>query len=139
MLEDLAKFNGLRVFSLVLLVIATPQGRQIYDTANSVEAERGIKTFTWDVVEDNDHEIDREHEDEEHDEDSLDLAIEKRSCSYSKICSDLNDKISKYDPATKEKMCSAVGGCACSKDHYGKCDRCTKNDAMQNQGTKKKL
>lgn len=121
----------------MLLVIATPQGRQIYDRTKAVEAQRGIKTFTWDVVEDNDHEIDREHEDEEHDEDSLDLAIEKRSCCYSNICSCLDNAISKFDPETKEKICSAVGGCICRRHYNGTCLSCTKSDEMPNQGTKK--
>ncbi|XP_022809035.1 uncharacterized protein LOC111346015 isoform X2 [Stylophora pistillata] len=124
---NLAKFSGLRVFALVLLVIATPQGRQIYDRAKAVEAQRGIKTFTWDAVEDNDHEIHQEDEDEEHDEDSLDLAFEKRSGSNSCHCSVLNDAISNklFEPNILDKICREVFlGCICQTDPAGNCSVC---------------
>lgn len=126
MLEDLAKFNGLRVFSLVLLVIATPQGRQIYDTANSVEAERGIKTFTWDVVEDNDPEIHQEHDDEEHDEDFLDLAFEKKSAHKVSLCTKRQNTIKNCNLSSSDakSICEANNECRCRPNHRGECERC---------------
>lgn len=130
---NLAKFSGLRVFALLLLVIATPQGRQIYDRAKAVEAQPGIETFTWDAVEDNDHEIHQEHEDEEHDEDSLDLAFEKRSGSDRCACSALNSFISTVEPNTIYKICRDVMGCKCETDFSGNCTKCV----QQNQSGKR--
>lgn len=119
----------------MLLVIATPQGRQIYDRAKAVEAQRGIKTLPWDAVEDNDYEIRQEHEDEEHDEDSLDLAFEKRSCSDVCICSALNKALStalntalsKYKSKVIGELCEDEPGCICNYQPItGNCAKCSK-------------
>lgn len=97
----------------MLLVIATPQGRQIYDRANAVEAERGIKTFTWDFVEDNDPEIHQEHDDQEHDEDSLDLAFEKKSVSKGSQCTILQKFITEYNVSDDKAVTICNAGCKC--------------------------
>lgn len=127
MLGNLAKFSGLRVFALVLLVIATPEGRQTYDRTKAVEAQRGIKTLTWDAVEDNDYEFHQEHEDEEHDEDSLDSAFEKRSRSDGSLCSYLNEALSNCRSKAIEKVCQPEFGCECRYDpSSNSCARCVK-------------
>lgn len=110
----------------MLLVIATPQGRQIYDRTKAVEAQPGIKTFTWNAVEDNDHEIHQEHEDEEHGEDSLDLAFEKRSGCDSSRYSQLNNVISEGEPKTICMICRKVMRCKCYYDLDGNFNRCDK-------------
>lgn len=110
----------------MLLVIATPQGRQIYDRANAVEAERGIKTFTWDFVEDNDPEIHQEHDDQEHDEDSLDLAFEKKSASKGSQCTNLDNLINEYNIShhEAETICTADCKCMCRRTLDATCVGC---------------
>ena len=107
----------------MLLVIATPEGRQIYDRAKAEEAKRGIKTFTRDVVEDYNPEIHQEHDDKKHDEDS---AFKRKSLLKGYTCSVLNEATKFFsEPVDKEKICKSHGGCICMIDSYGDCQGCS--------------
>lgn len=111
MLESLSKSVGLRVFALLLLVVSTPEGRQINGREKAVEAEVGIKTFTWDDVEDYYPEIHREHDNEKYEEDSSNEAREIASCT---LCSTVNQKlISVTNSTIREKICHSHHDCKC--------------------------
>lgn len=129
MLESLSKSVGLRVFALLLLVVSTPEGRQINGREKAVEAEVGIKTFTWDDVEDYYPEIHREHDNEKYEEDSSNKARENASCT---LCSTVNQKmISVTNHTIREKICHSHKDCMCrikwKEESYERlCDKCVR-------------
>lgn len=127
MLGNLAKSRGLRVFALLLL-FGTPKGRQIYGRAKAVEAERGIKTKAWDDVIDYNREIHHEHDNEEHDEGSSDIAKAKGTFHP---CEVLNRVIVTLpDVCERKKICESTWKCFCKYKVIGlnntKCVGCSK-------------
>lgn len=126
MLGSLSKSVGLRGFALLLLVVSTSQGRQINGREKAVEAEVGMKTFTWDDVEDYYPEIHREHDDEKYEEDSSNKASEELSCIS---CSNVNKKMTDVtDNFIRKKICLSHPNCRCrgnlDKNFKKICEKC---------------
>lgn len=118
---------GLRVFALLLLVISTLQGRQIDGREKAVGAVRGIKTFTWNDIEDYYPEIHREHDNEKYEEDSLNEAREERD-----TCSIIDDWMNKLNATADLKKCvCSQFKCICKGDNLKElknCKRCGEID-----------
>ncbi|XP_022807695.1 uncharacterized protein LOC111344711 [Stylophora pistillata] len=106
--------RGFRLFALLLLFIGTPKGRQIYGRAKTVEADRGIKTNTWDDVIDYNAEIHQERDNKEHDECSSNIAKAKRGCAGPDLCAVLNEVISCLsNDEDKRNICQYNTSCIC--------------------------
>lgn len=125
--------RGFRLFALLLLFIGTPKGRQIYGRAKAVEAERGIKTNTWDDVIDYNPEIHQELDNKEHDEGSSNIAKAKRTCTKADTCAILNEAISSLsDDKCKREVCESSNfNCMCKIWRTGskrECVGCVEKD-----------
>lgn len=124
-----SQFGGLKCFAVLLLMIATSQGRKLYGRAKAVEAEPGIKTHTWGNIKDYNPQVFQEGNDEEH-YDSFNLADErsKRPCSIQATCGILTEAMKKVsnEPEKQRDICRSNGGkCDCrSHTRNGNCDVC---------------
>ena len=111
-------------------MIATSQGRKPYGRAKAVEAERGIRTHTWDnIKEDFIPKISQEENDEEHD-DSLNLAdaYDPPSCTQQLKCNILNNAIQQVlDTNERRKVCESLSFCECISEDFFRndCDNCS--------------